>query len=183
MSLWDPFFSPSQTALPKGMQVQSKTQRLEPSLGAFIFRKLYKAPWGGAWGRGGDSPGGEKPTLRAHASAPSQTSAGGRARGAAPCPSSPEGLLGHFSGPDLTHASLGNHPSLRTSSEGEWGPPRPRPPSRPGPRARAAPGGRRRRRVIASRRHLAPKPQAETTWGRADGGPRGKRSSKELGGE
>ena len=94
----------------------------------FIFRKLYKAPWGGAWGRGGDSPGGEKPTLRAHASAPSQTSAGGRARGAAPCPSSPEGLLGHFSGLDLTHASLGNHPSLRTSSEEEWGPPLPRPP-------------------------------------------------------
>lgn len=52
------------------------------------------------------------------------------------------------------------------------------PPSRPGPRARAAPGGRRRRRVIESRRHLAPKPQAETTWGRADGGPRGRRSSK-----
>ena len=34
--------------------------------------------------------------------------------------------------------------------------------------------------MIASRRHLAPKPQAGTTWGRADGGPRGRGSWKEL---
>lgn len=68
-----------------------------------------------------------------------------------------------------------NQPSLGTSSAAESGdiPPPPRLPLGQVPRARAAPGGRRRRhRATVSRRHLAPDLQARTTWGPADGVPR-----------
>lgn len=169
-------FSLSQTAPPhNGRQVQSEKQRLRPGLGAFIFRKLYKVPWCGGWGCGGDSPAGEKTTLCARPVWPRRGQVqGGRTWGGAPSIGGEGVSAATLLGPSCL-VRFCNQPSLGTSSAAESGdtPPPPRLPLGQVPRARAAPGGRRRRhRATVSRRHLAPDLQARTTWGPADGVPR-----------
>ena len=139
-----------------GTQVSSKKQKLGPGLGALKFRKLCKGPGAGVVPRTGAHSTARPPRLAA---------LGGRTWGRLPAkrargspgpppwarPSSRASLTAHPSGPPLRRSG---------------GTPAAPPPSGAGPRARAAPGGRRRRhRAIASRRHLAPEPQAGTTWG------------------
>lgn len=154
--MWVPFPPLHKQPPQNGTQVSSKKQKLRPGLGALKFRKLCKGPGARV-----------VPRMGAHSTArpPRLAALGGRTQGRLPA----KGARGSPGPPSWarpsSRASLTAHPSgppLQRSG----GTPAAPPPSGAGPRARAAPGGRRRRhRAIASRRHLAPEPQAGTTWG------------------
>lgn len=169
------------------MHVEGKK---DSGLGAFIYRKLYKVPWGGGWGPSSDSPGAESNNTVCLAQSGGErweAELGERL----PAQQGKGGLLGHLL-VQTEPARIGNHPSiprdLLIGGVCGGGEPAAPPPSGPGPRAGAAPHGRRRRpsdRVPAPPRartsswdHLELRgwgtlrqgEQEETLWGVSGGG-------------